>query len=847
MNKKIQDMYQGQNFIYESLSSSLNEEKASGEESRKRAAMDSVSTVSNILNTLFTIILNSKNEGIKTQRGFSEIKNKMSGISNFGAFRQYIVSLIQSLSSLDPAQKISFDENIQYILSLFRTIETQMSDEKMFLSAKENLISKMLNDFEADLKEREDQMKKTKPSLFDEIKKSGEVVTEKRRSGDEKDPAEAEFRSKAFNKSKESLDAASAFVGMIDRDKYTPALKDNADIKKFKDVADDLYTKAQDLQMIDRRGLKVITPRGEVKRNDYMRDQDNLINEIIRQKKEYSRTKDAVLKQGGFTPPPVVPPVCPPGKIYDKGKGICVAVQQEETQEEETKPVVTTKECTFPVKLNTKCNDVGELQRKVIELFPNSVKEYLNNKGGADKVYGKGTALVCNAIWAQMKGITGRSADSELTKEMFDSIMALTSADVELYAKTFDSADPYMELEEKIQEMEEVKGTSIIDFDDYLNLLEESNDPDLNSLDEQVFDRLKKGAEEKSKDSEKKEEKEKEKEEKEEEERKIKENCLKNSLDTGTIDACIKPKEEEDEEDKEEDEDKEEEEEVIEWQGFKPVNDGVYTIYYDESWGEWFGSVTKGALVAGLVTGAVILTAGAAGIAIPVGGTLLGASSMGASGIAGALGAAGGLATTAGGYTLAAGAIGGTTIAKWAGSDRKPVSVIAFNGYMEEDAVYAMARGLYNSLGGTVSSQDVLAIMSTLIMCRGTYMNNGSGKAVAVWPTLKNRFAQLAGESISSSVDEIVSGGIGGWFKDWYTDMDEIPSFPRFRTKDPLSGVPVEFENAVDGIKRGIRDLDSNASKMNENLGNITEADLEMLAEGMDELTLAVSEYSEEE
>lgn len=823
MNRKIQDMYQGKNFIYESLSSSISEEK----EDKKKEAMDALTSLSTILNNLFSIILNSKDEGLKTTRGFSEAKNKILGISNFGAFRQYVISLVQSLGSLDPAQKSAFDKNVNYLMDLFRSLETVMSDEKLFNSAKEDTIKKMLDNFEADLDEREKQMKKTKPSLYDEVKKSGDVVEEAKKSGEESDPTEAEFRSKAFNKSKESLDAATAFVGMVDRDKYVPALKDNADVDRYKDIASGLYQKAQGLQMIDRKGLQVITPKGAMKRKDYMRDQDNLINEIIRQKKEYNRIKDGILKQGGFTPPPVIPPVCPPGKVYDSGKGICVSAEKEEP---ETTPV-TTKGCTFPVKLNTKCNEVGKIQSKLMELIP-SIKTYLSKKGGADKVYGKGTSAACNIVWSYLSGETGQELTADLTKEMYDDIMVLTSNDIDVEtAETVgtafeESKDWEMSFTEKVQEREEVKGTSILTFDDFFSVVEENLD--LEKLDEQVFDRLK------TKDSEKEESKEEEKET-EGEKKKLKDKCIKDSLAAGKVLPCAGT-------DRDKDEDKEDKEETIEWKGLKPVNDGAYSIYYDESWSEWFGDVAKGALVAGLVIGAVVVTGGAAaGIIIPAGGGAL----------AGAAGAAGALASTAatvsGGLTLAAGSIGGAAISKWIGDDRKPVTVIIFNGYIEPDAAYAMARGLYNSLSGTVSSQDLLAIMSTLLLSRGTYTNDGAGKAIPVWSLIEQRYLSLAGESIESSINDIVGGGVGGFFKDIYTDMDEIPAFPRFKTKNPLSGVPKGFEDALDSIKRGVNSLSANSSKMRENCKSITEEDLDSLAEGMDEITVAVSDMAEEE
>ena len=824
MNRKIQDMYQGKNFIYESLSSSINEEK----EDKKKEAMDALTSLSTILNNLFSIILNSKNEGLKTTRGFSEVKNKMLGISNFGAFRQYVISLVQSLGSLDPAQKGAFDKNVGYLMDLFRSLETVMADERLFNSAKEDTIKKMLNNFEADLIEREKQMKKTKPSLYDEVKKSGDVVEEAKRSGEETAVEEAEFRAKAFNKSKESLDAATAFVGMIDRDKYVPALKDNADVDRYKDIAGGLYQKAQDLQMVDRKGLQVITPKGAMKRKDYMRDQDNLINEIIRQKKEYNRIKDGILKQGGFTPPPVIPPVCPPGKVYDEGKGICVSVEKEEV-----KPTpVTTKECTFPVKLNTKCNEIGKIQSKLMELIP-SIKTYLSKKGGSDNVYGKGTAAACNIVWAYLSDETGQELTADLTKEMYDGIMGLTSNDIDVeWKKTIgtafeESKDWEMSFTEKIQEREEINGTSILDFDSFFSVVEENLN--LEKLDEQVFDRLKGDSDTKAKYVEPKEEEE----DKEEKKKKLKDACIKDSLAAGKVLPCVgaggKEEEEEDKEDKD-DEDKEESE-SIEWKGLKPVNDGAYAIYYDESWSEWFSEVGKGALISGLIAGAVVATGGLASLPV-IGGI-------------GAVGAAAEFLGAAG--TIAVGAVGGASVAKWIGDDRNPVTVIVFNGYIEADAAYAMARGLYNSLGGTVSSQDLLAIMSTLVLSRGTYTNDGAGKAIPVWNLIQQRYLQLAGESIESSINGIVGGGVGGFFKDIYTDMDEIPAFPRFKTKNPISGAPKEFEDALDSIKRGVNALSANTSKMRENCKNITEEDLDSLAEGMDEVSVAVSDMAEEE
>ena len=861
MSNNMKDMYKGFNPIYENLVNSVNEDKEKGS-SKKIKALDTISAVSTALNTFFSILMSSKMENAKTPRGFQEIKNKMLGTNNFGAFRQYLISVVQSLAAMDLTQKEAYQRNIQFLMDILGgDVETLLSDTKLFDSLKKDTISKLLVNFENDLKDRETQLRKTNPKLFGDVVKQGLIVKEGKRTGDESDPEEAEFRGQAFNKSKESLDAANAFVGMIDRDKYIAVLKDNGDVKRYKEIADGLYKKAQDLQMIDRSGAlkgKIVTPSGEFKGREYKRKQDDLINEIIRQKSEYQRVKDGILKQGGLTPPPPIPVVCPPGKKFDSAKGICVDAGGNTGGGTGTTPKPTptpVSECKFPIKLGTKCKDVATLQNKMMEILP-SVKEYLPTVGGADKKYGKGTAKVTNIIWSYLTG-NSLNLTGDLTKDMYDRILALTANDVDLKCynptQVTDSLDWEMSIEDKIEEREQIKNAPVLSFEDFYSVIEESYS--FAKLDEQVFDRLKKAVPTPTptptptstaalidccvKDS-------------------ISQEALANCAgatggETGTGTTGGETGATGD----------------IKWKGLKPVNDGAYTLYYDESWADWWGDVGKGALVAGLIVGAVVLTAGAAGAPIAVGGASLGTASAGAAagsaavpiatagwglgtgvaGAAGALGAGASLGTAAGAITLATGAIGGSAIAKWAGSDRKPVTVLVFNGYIESVAVKAMARGLYNSLGGTVSSQDLLAIYSTLILCRGTYTEGAEGKAVSVWQKVKSDYAAFGGGDVGSEIRGITSGGAGGFFKDIVTDMDELPGFPlSFKTKDPTnSGGPTTFESAKDACDEAVAKLDGNATKMSENLTHITEEDLEMLSEGMGEITSGVRDQASEE
>ena len=837
------NIYGGLNPIFESMASSLKEDKAKGE-TKAGKAVDVVSSVSTALNTVFTILLNSKNESAKTERGFGEIKNKLLGTTNFGAFRQYLVSLVESFGALDLAQRASYDKNVKFLVEILSgDTESTLSDPKIFDSLKKDIVTKLLTNFSADLKDREAQMRKTNPKLFGEVVKQGlvvkenEEIDEERKSGDETDVEDAEFRSAAFNKSKESLDAANGFVGMIDRDKYVPALKDNGDVKRYKDIADDLYRKAQDLQMTDRKGVlggKIVTPSGTFKAGDYKRKHDDLLNEIIRQKKEYSRIKDSILKNNNVTPAPVVTPICPPGKIYDEAKGICVDVKSDggggDGKKKITPTPVPTKECTFPIKLGKKCKDVGTIQTKLMEILP-SVAEYLPKHGGVDSKYGSATAKVCNIVWAYVNKGT-LTIDGELTKDMYDTIMGLTAEDVDklCYKPTTgnivtsggtgatgatgakESISWEMSIDQKIEEREEIKKSPILSFEDFYSVIEESYK--FYKIDEEdkvagkitpdpVLTKMLS--------------------------KKLIDCCVKDSIYGNNLAVCAGPSGGTGATGATGD---------IEWKGLKPVQDGGYTVFYDESWSDWWGDIAKGAVVAGIIVGGIILAIPSGGLSIPVVGVAI----------------TGTVASVAGAVTIGVGAIGGAAVAKWAGNDRKPVTVLVYNGYLEPVAVKGMARGLYNSMGGTISSQDMLAIYSTLILCRGTFTDDGDGKAVSVWEKIKKEYSSFDGDNLVGDINAITTSQGWGVFKDMVTDMDDLPSFPsNFKTKDPnRDGGSVTFEGAKDACVDAVQKLDKNSTKLRENLTNITEKDLELLSDNMGDITEGVEskmsgEGSEEE
>jgi len=834
----MKNIYGGSNPIFESMSNSLKEDRDKGASKASVKGMDVVSAVSTALNTVFSILLNSKNESAKTPRGFEEIRNKILGANNFGSFRQYLVSLVQSFGALDNAQRDAYEKNVKFIIDLLSgNTESTLSDPKIYDSLRKDIINKLLINFSNDLKERETQLRKTNPKLFGQVVKQGLVVKEnvdldeKKKSGEETDVEDAEFRGAAFNKSKESLDAASGFVGMIDRDKYVPVLKDNEDVKRYKEIADGLYKKAQDMQMIDRKGVfggKIVTASGEFKAKDYRRSQDDLLNEIIRQKKEYNRIKEGILKNNNVTPAPVVTPVCPPGKKYDESKGICVDIkkqkEEEKDEEEEVKPKpkpkpkppvpVPTTECTFPVQLGKRCNEVGTIQSKLMEILP-SVAEYMPKYGGADKKYGSATAKVVNIVWSYVSKNTLK-IDGELTKDMYDTILALTSDDVDKVCYKPTSVDAKeslyweMSIEDKIEEREEIKGSPILSFEDFYSVIEESYK--FKKLDEQTATTPATVTNKKLIDC-----------------------CVKDSILGNTLVDCIGASGGTGETGD------------IEWKGLKPVEDGAYTVFYDESWSNWWGDVAKGAIITGIIIGAVIVTGGALAVVLPA------AALPGAATFAG--GAAAATALMGGSVGITVGVIGGAAVSKWVGNDRKAITILVYNGYIEPVAVKGMARGLYNSMGGTISSQDMLAIYSTLILCRGTFTDNGDGKAVSVWEKIKQDYSSFDGDNLVADINGITTTeGVSGFFKDIGTDMDDLPSFPpNFKTKDPnRDGGSITFEGAKDSCVDALQKLDKNSTKLRENLANITEQDLELLSDNMGEITEQVEdkasvESSEEE
>jgi hypothetical protein len=842
MKDNMKDLYKGINPIYESMMASVKEDKEKGTD-KKGVSTDAVSLLSLAINTFFEILLNSKMENAKTVRGFQEIKNKILGINNFGAFRQYLISMVESLSKLDLSQKEAYSENIKYITDLLAKAEPSLSDPKIFDALKKDKISKILSNFESDLKVRQDQMQKTNPKLFGEVVKQGLVVKEAKKTGEESKSEEGEYRSRAFNKSKETLDSALSFAGMIRNDKLIAVLKNNEEVKKYETKAEELLKQAEDLHITGRGGVfggKVETPSGSYKSGEYKRKQDDLINEIIRYKEEYVKLKQALLKQGGLNLPPApVIPVMPP--VYNQEeKDKTSGGGGTQGGEPEPKPKKETKVCEFPVQLNTKCYEVGKIQKKLMEIIP-AINDYLSTKGKADKIYGKATAAVCNIVWGYLSGNIGQELTSPLTEDMYNQIMGLTANDIDttttaiVGAAIKDNKNWEMSISQKIQEREEIKGAPILSFEDFYSVIEESYS----------FQKMDEDGEPKSigdagpwqPGSAKK----------------LKDSCIKDSIAQGKVLPCVASGGGGTDTDKKKEDEKKKE--APKWKGLKPVKDNIYTISYDESALSAIGKSAIGAAVGvaviasggaalaaygpvGLVSAAGLETAAGAGVSAAYAGASANAAMLAS------LSAGAGSALSSP-VAVGAGVIGGAGAAE-AMSGRTNVAVTVVNGFITRGSIIRIVRGLINTLDGRVSDDDLQAIMSSLAVLKGAWTcNSEETKAISAWAEVKRLYNKKENEVLKN----VILGG-GEESRIGTFTVSTVENFPEFSSRTLSEGDDTDAEDAMDQIEEAINRLDNNEDTLAKNLESITPEIIEALIDGSvmvekDEIETNKSEESE--
>jgi len=781
MNKMInKNIYEGSNPVFESIL------KQSGLYEQEKKTLDPVLNIISALNTLFTMILDSKMENYKSPQEFeSSLGNKIISANDLMSFKSAIMPVVKTLAVSDPENKQYAEQNVKFIEANLSPLDKILKSAEEFQEVKEK-IKEVVDGFKVDLQNRANDLKKTKETAV----KESSITEQQGKTGDETNVQYGQFEGPAFDRSKEAIDAALAFTGEVTRDKYNKAIASDAQIQKFEGIANDLLKQARDLQLVDRKGLKIVTAEGTThKRKDYKLKIDSLINEIIRQKKEYRRVRDLVLSNAetSYVPAPV-PVVVKP----------TVEPVKDETQPKKEDSKTS---CTFPVKIGSaKCDEVVKLQTKIMDLFPDIAK-FLESRGKADGRYGKGTSKCVNIILGYLNRTKEISLVGDLTKDGYDSIMALEEKDI--LRKGGAGVKESINLEEyfknRIFEAEYNEGVPVLRFESFAKTIT-SDSPAVNEDDDKNLGF------------------------------KIPEECLNKSIDSGEIDLdCLKGKGGE--------EDKKEEEKIPsreEWKGLKYVETGTYPVSFDESLlSAWSKEVALTAVSFAIPGSGYLAKAGSSGLkALGARGTAIVAKE------AAKKAAAKTVASWQSRRALvwfskyksipiinrtAAGLIGGTLGASALDfiSGRDSFIITVVEGYIERNNILAMVGGLVNTIDGYVSDDDIACIASVLAVVKGAWTISNDGQAVSAWGEIKKLYMQSEGEDLTSDINSIS------------TKLGDVEGFPSLKANNPLVKITdIPWGSALAEVKDFATKLDANESALKDVLAKLPKSYIEAHEEG---------------
>jgi hypothetical protein len=804
----MSNIYKGYNPVYESLKIGAIKENKAG----------SLLTFKTIYDVFINILMTAGPESNKTPEGFKALSDIILRSDNFQGLQGAMVKTITDIANSDPAQKSAYDQYIANLNEMLANIKDSLSTKENFNQAKKELagyFGSTLND----INNRQKTLIANESLVEDVFEDYGyssgapsgdststSSASTKKRSGGERTGEEGKSEEGMATKwylrlAKNVLDTATSFKGETSYALSDKSLAGDSTVQSFTENASKYFEQAGRLQLLGaRKGVlgigtgKLPTVGGEMKVKEFEVACQNLINEIIRSREEFNKYK---AKKADIPAPPVAI-VCPKGMVYDATKKACVMAQPAPVvvrQDDPTptpkpkprpKPVPTpTSSCDFPINISAKpCKDVITLQTHMMEI--QCVSDFLSKYGGADGKYGKATAKVTNILYAYLTSTTTVNLVGDLTKEMFDSIMAAAFTQTrqpKIYgakeSKGFSDT-----FSRKIFEAEHKKKADVLGFADFVKIYEQTSplaitppapDKKVNSNPLAWLD------------------------------------CVCASLNSGTIDGnCFKnvvpvpnPEEEEKKEEKK-------------WDGLKPPIDNIYVISYDEGYWSFIGKAAIGAAI-GV---AVIASAGGALALTPYAVPVLGITSLPVSaGVLGTIGIGAATAVTAP-VAVGAGAITGAAAAD-ALSGRTSVAVSVNHGFIVKQAVVKMVRGLIKTLDGRVSDDDMQAIMATLCVIKGCWTHNSERtKAVSVWSEIKRRYTKTENEDLIAEINSI------GTFT-----VSDVENFPDFDSPDASEGEDMNSDDAKQMIMEAISRLESNEAKLSKNIEGIDEEAITKMVE----------------
>jgi hypothetical protein len=794
-------IYKGYNPIFESLQREVFEQETkSNPELIARTIYD----------TLVNIILVGSDESIKTPDGFKVFIDKLLQVSSIDGLRQEFTKKVDEYAIKDKAQEAAYQQTRTYLNTLFDQLKQSVGeDAKSFKKILDDMNSyggttiSALQANKAQLQQNESLLSKY---LAEQGGQAGDSTSI---TGGEPNTEDIKTSNKFLQYSKNALDSATSFAGETSAAMSNKAYANNADIQRFSEQAQKLLDQARKIQPIGgNKGLfgsgKVPTASGNLKRADFKVQVQNILTEIVRQREEFNKLKYRI---GNVPTPQQTIVVCPVGQAYDPNQQKCVSlvaqdtnVHGAETTDQNRKKkkkktgddnVVTTTDCAFPIQVGSiKCDVVVEVQDALMKLGP-CVEDLIKKAGGADGKYGKVTAKLANIYYAYLTKSSSFSATGELTQDMHDKIVGgqRVIQTIDAPAKPVkDSLDYTKVLESKIFEAEYNEGTAVVSFDSFSKIINEAEvssakaptsgggDPHLNKP--SMADAV----------------------------------CSTYKDDKIIQDVIVDPNPK-----------KEEDKPKAEWQGLKPAPTGIYVISYDESSGEAALEIAEVAVG----TTAVVLTGGAAlayfapaALTAAAGGTIAAGALATGTTVAVATGSAALASLSIGAVAAAPVAIGAGAVAglgdSWFGG-RTNVAITVANGFISRASMLKLVRGSVNTIDGFVSRKDITAVMATLCVLKGAWTcNKERTAAVSAWADFKERYAKSEEQSFESEVAEIGS-----------TLKRDPQGFPDFDAADLSEGDSVDAADALTLIKEAIDRLNTNETKLAENIKDITETEIE--------------------
>ena len=135
MNKMInKNIYEGSNPVFESIL------KQSGLYEQEKKTLDPVLNIISALNTLFTMILDSKMENYKSPQEFeSSLGNKIISAKDLMSFKSAIMPVVKTLAVSDPENKQYAEQNVKFIEANLSPLDKALKSAEEFQKVKEKI------------------------------------------------------------------------------------------------------------------------------------------------------------------------------------------------------------------------------------------------------------------------------------------------------------------------------------------------------------------------------------------------------------------------------------------------------------------------------------------------------------------------------------------------------------------------------------------------------------------------------------------------------------------------------------------------------------------------------------